>query len=571
MKDANTIIEESVSQRKEVYSHLREAADFFHEHEGTFFERGEAIAQLSDELSIEQDIAGQVIAELVGDIVDPVVLSAVDGEKYVGVVEFEEFDGAYGYVDYHDVRGPDKRVVCQQCVNEASLDTQVAHATAGDPSGTVASGADYDELLDIVHEHYADSHEVVPKDVSTGATLASGTTIGGNESWHAGNDGSGSGLDADVLQGNDPSSFASDNHGNEAHAESYITSGEAPVQSVNSQTGDVVVQTGATVQESAPTNPQEGDLWVDTSGAIQIVKWYNGTNFIPAEARTQKITTSNDLPETDPPQIIYVEDTDEYMRSLDSTPWDISTASYTGVTLNSQDTYPRGLEWKPDGTLLFEIDANQDNIYEYQVSTPWDISTASYTGATLNTQDTSPRGFGWKPDGTLLFEVDGNQGNINEYQVSTPWDISTASSTGTSINTQNTPATSIAWKPDGTLLFELGYGNTIYEYQVSTPWDISTASYTGTSVNTKGFATEDMAWKPDGTLLFVCSDNDDRTYEIDVSTPWDISTASYTGTSIETPGSKPSAIEWKPDGTLLFQQDSSNEKIYEYKAGYEIF
>jgi len=207
MKDANTIIEESVSQREEVYSHVRAAADFFHEHEGTFFERGEAIEQLSDELSVEADLAGNVIAELVGDIVDPVVLSAVNGKKYVGVVEFEEFDGAYGYVDYHDVRGPDKRVVCQQCVNEAKFDTQVAHATAGDPSGTVSSGADYDELLEVVYEHYENSHDVVPEDVATGATLASGTTIGGNESWHAGNDGSGSGLDADTVDGIEASSL----------------------------------------------------------------------------------------------------------------------------------------------------------------------------------------------------------------------------------------------------------------------------------------------------------------------------------------------------------------------------
>jgi microcystin-dependent protein len=252
MKDANTIIEESVSQREEVYSHLRAAADFFHEHEGTFFERGEAIAQLSDELSIEQDIAGQVIAELVGDIVDPVVLSAVNGEKYVGVVEFEEFDGAYGYVDYHDVRGPDKRVVCQQCVNEANLDTQVAHATAGDPSGTVSSGADYDELLDIVHEHYENSHDVVPEDVATGATLASGTTIGGNESWHAGNDGSGSGLDADNIRGASPAAVATSgshndllNIGSSDHHSRYSdseASNAAPVQSVNGSTGDVTVE-----------------------------------------------------------------------------------------------------------------------------------------------------------------------------------------------------------------------------------------------------------------------------------------------------------------------------------------
>jgi len=39
----------------------------------------------------------------------------------------------------------------------------------------------------------------VPEDVATGATLASGTTIGGNTAFHKGNDGSGSGLTADGV------------------------------------------------------------------------------------------------------------------------------------------------------------------------------------------------------------------------------------------------------------------------------------------------------------------------------------------------------------------------------------
>jgi hypothetical protein len=40
-------------------------------------------------------------------------------------------------------------------------------------------------------------------EVTTGATLASGTTIGGNLAYHLGNDGQGSGLDAETVDGND--------------------------------------------------------------------------------------------------------------------------------------------------------------------------------------------------------------------------------------------------------------------------------------------------------------------------------------------------------------------------------
>jgi len=37
---------------------------------------------------------------------------------------------------------------------------------------------------------------------------------------------------------------------------------------------------GAKVQDSIPTNPQKGDLWVDTSQDPEVTKWYNGTAFI---------------------------------------------------------------------------------------------------------------------------------------------------------------------------------------------------------------------------------------------------------------------------------------------------
>lgn len=50
----------------------------------------------------------------------------------------------------------------------------------------------------------------------------SGTTIGGNTVWHAGNDGSGSGLDADTVDGSHASDFATASH---AHAASDVTSG----------------------------------------------------------------------------------------------------------------------------------------------------------------------------------------------------------------------------------------------------------------------------------------------------------------------------------------------------------
>ena len=226
--DATTILEETESRRERVADSLRPGAEYFHDNEGQLFTRKEALEALTNELDIDERTANAVLAELAGDTVDPIVHIRNDDERYYGVIEYETFEGAYGYVDYHDLQGKRKRVICAQCVQEATIDTDVAHATAGDPSGRFADhpDADYDALYDAVKRHYANAHNTTPEEVETGASLASGTTVGSNTAWHAGNDGSGSGLDADTVDGDDASSFVStsgDTINGELEADSVVT------------------------------------------------------------------------------------------------------------------------------------------------------------------------------------------------------------------------------------------------------------------------------------------------------------------------------------------------------------
>jgi hypothetical protein len=207
--DATEIIDEADEQLGEWQEYLRPAAEYFHENEGKLFERREALDAICTKLNIEKRLAQSVVSGLVGDTVDPVIQVPKEGSRYVGVVEYEEFDGAYGYVSFHDSLGKRRRVICQKCVNEATVDTEVTHATAGDPKGSFGKSASYEELVAGIHEHYDNAHDVVPSDIETGASLASGTTIGGNTAFHAGNDGDGSGLDADTVDGNEASNLGS--------------------------------------------------------------------------------------------------------------------------------------------------------------------------------------------------------------------------------------------------------------------------------------------------------------------------------------------------------------------------
>jgi len=168
-----------------------------------------------------------------------------------------------------------------------------------------------------------------------------------------------------------------------------------------------------------------------------------------------------------------------YQYSL-STAWDVSAASYDSVffSLTSQGTSPSSLFFKPDGTSFYTIDYTPDTIFKYDLSTPWDLSTASYSGSsfTVNSQDTAAFCVSFKPDGTKMYVVGSTGDDINQYSLGTAWDITTATFdniTFSVVGQDNVPW-SMFWKSDGTKMYVVGdQTDTIYQYSTATPATIT--------------------------------------------------------------------------------------------------
>ena len=193
MVQAEQIIEQASAEREEMQSLLRPVAEFFHEHEGELFEKYEALEELAQADSVpseDERLLGRVMGNLAADRVDPVQSIVRDSDKYIGVVEYAEHDYWYEYVEVDDVHGRMNVGVCAKCVSEASSDANVAKGV-----GTT------EELSERIEAHYSEEHDADVSEVNTGATLVSGTTIAGNSAIHSGNDGVGSGLDADTYRG----------------------------------------------------------------------------------------------------------------------------------------------------------------------------------------------------------------------------------------------------------------------------------------------------------------------------------------------------------------------------------
>jgi len=105
-----------------------------------------------------------------------------------------------------------------------------------------------------------------------------------------------------------------------------------------------------------------------------------------------------------------------------STAWNISTASYASksFTTSTQDTNMDGLTFKSDGTKVYMTGVTNDNVYQYSLSTAWDISTASYDSIALDTSSESgdPRSLQLSSDGKVLMVLGTANDTVYQYNAS---------------------------------------------------------------------------------------------------------------------------------------------------------
>lgn len=204
-----------------------------------------------------------------------------------------------------------------------------------------------------------------------------------------------------------------------------------------------------------------------------------------------------------------------------STAWDISTATYGGNSFSvaGQDTTPRDVHFKPDGTVMYMLGDAGDDVNQYALSTPWDVTTATYQKVFTSTLGSANRGFTFHPDGTSVYIIDTTARYIYRYYFSTGWDVGTFTATYDSlfINEDASPI-NVTFYPDGTKMIITGYGNhKFYQYSLSTPWDITTATYDSKSFLYTGFAglIGGIQFSANGTA-FYCQDasNPDAIYQL---------------------------------------------------------
>ena len=194
----------------------------------------------------------------------------------------------------------------------------------------------------------------------------------------------------------------------------------------------------------------------------------DGSQLISTAPRVKDITFS-----PDGTKLYATDDTDDRVKEFTlSSPWhiqDLDVNTMNTGTLDTQGYNPWGLAFSPDGTKLYVCDHHATKIYWYTLTTPWDIDTAVLASASLSvsSQDTYPRSIDFSSDGRDLYVLGGQNDTIYQYTLTTPWDLSTASYSGYSlyVGSQDLGPVGMVIPPGRNELYMAGQSNgAIYRY-----------------------------------------------------------------------------------------------------------
>ena len=250
--------------------------------------------------------------------------------------------------------------------------------------------------------------------------------------------------------------------------------------------------------------------------------------------------------------------------------FDASTAVFVDAfSVSSEETNPQGMAFSSDGTKMFVVGNDGDDVNEYALSTAFDASTAAFVDATsVSSEETDPTGIAFSSDGTRMFVIGYGGDEINEYALSAAFDASTATHVdATSVSSQEATPTGMAFSNDGAKMFVTGYiGADINEYTLSTAFDASTAVFVDAfSVSPQDDSPEGMAFSNDGAKMFVVGYDGEDINEYALSTAFDASTAVFVDAfSVSSHDSAPTGMAFSSDGAKMFVVGVTGDNVNEY-------
>ena len=113
-----------------------------------------------------------------------------------------------------------------------------------------------------------------------------------------------------------------------------------------------------------------------------------------------------------------------------TTGFDVSSAAFVHkFSVLAQENNSSGVAFNNDGTKMFIVGFSGDDVNEYTLSTGFDLrSTVTFVDSfSVSGQETAPRGITFNNDGTKMFVIGNDSDNVNEYTLSCAFKVTASS------------------------------------------------------------------------------------------------------------------------------------------------
>jgi len=299
----------------------------------------------------------------------------------------------------------------------------------------------------------------------------------------------------------------------------------------------------------------------------------NGNLQFGAAGGVEEVSTFDNLPAIDPPQLAYVTGEEQYYYSTPQTGtlYDLNSSAFTNTgQFTTSESFPTGVSISNDGEFVYST-GSDDLIYQYKMASPFDIGSAVEI-ASISTQNADPEDVAFDNSGSRMYEVGRTPTEIVQYDLTSNYNVSTATA-GTTISLQDGEPEDICFNETGTIMLEIGSdSDRIYTYDLSTPFELSTASF-NTFISSSDSRPHGVDLTDGDSKMYEVGGGSNEIYMYDLSTPGDITTATL-NTSVSHVGGFIEGVEISPNGKFLFAADQADQAIYRYDfvaGGWERF
>ena len=253
------------------------------------------------------------------------------------------------------------------------------------------------------------------------------------------------------------------------------------------------------------------------------------------------------------------DDNDGILDSVeDASQFDLTAPTLDGEFAITGESFPQGMAFSADGTRVFIVGSNGDDVTQYTLTTPFDVTgTVTHNGEfSIATESTSPSDVDFSSDGLTMYVIDDSSKAIEYYSLTTAWDVTSGvSHTGSfSVAAEVSFVRGMSFSADGTKLYVVDSdGDEVNQWTLNTEFDLSGGvSFDGQySVNSEHIFPRDVTFSNDGTRMFVVGVTSDTVTAWDLTTAWDVTgTVTLAETfDISSEQDEPRSIVFNSEGT----------------------